>query len=102
MEEARPPEPSAEPEDDAPRLPPPAGGKPRRLFGLFSGRDTRKFGERLRVVGPAVQLAPKPANQPRRRASVAWRVFFGLLKTVLGIGTLGAVAAAGLVARARF
>src|SRR4051812_11954717 len=98
MDDLRPPETSGGPDDGAP-LPLSRRLKRRRLLDAFRGKDGRKVGERLQVVGPAVQLAPQPASPPPpRRRSAAWRVFFGLVKTVLFVGTLSAVAVAGLIA----
>src|SRR3954471_7681590 len=98
MDDLRPPGTSGGPDDGAPSPVAPRL-KHRRLRNPFRGKDGRKVGERLQVVGPAVQLAPQPAGPPPpRRRSAAWRVFFGLLKTVLFVGTLGAVAAGGLIA----
>src|SRR5262245_60604323 len=101
MDDTRLPEPGARLDEQAQRtdqttdLPSAEAPAPRRQgwFGAIRRRRLDKIGGRLRVVGPAVQVAPQqPAQSPRRR-SAAWRVFFGLLKTILFVATLGAVAA---------
>src|SRR5437868_4218113 len=98
MDDTRPPEPGARLDEQAPLPNEVRTSKRRHWFGAFRKKRLDKIGGRLRVVGPAVQVAPHQPPSPRRRGSITWRVLFGLLKTILFVGTLGAVAAAGLIA----
>src|ERR1043166_321862 len=96
MDDIRPPEAGGGPDETAllPQSPPPQPLKRRRLFDALRRRKLENVGSRLQVLGPAVQVAPQPASPPPpRRRSITWRVLFGLIKTLLLVGGLGAVAA---------